>query len=159
MTTTLTTARGCPASASSSACRRIFAETVFRILFSSIFVAAGAMHLAFPDRVARRLAAAPLSSLVTWVAPPATLVTAAGVVLLAGGLALLFGLRTRLAAAALIAVLIPITVTVQVGAGELGPLFKNIAILGGLVHFAVVGTEGVALERHRFFERRRRGAR
>lgn len=153
MTTALTTAR-CPASARSSALKRIFAETAFRILFSSIFVAAGTMHLAFPDRVARRLAAAPLSRLVTWVAPPATLVTAAGVVLLIGGLALLFGLGTRLAAAALIAVVVPITVTVQLGSGELGPLFKNVAILGGLVHFAVVGTEGVALERHRYFRRR-----
>lgn len=129
----------------------MLAETVFRVLFSLIFVVAGIMHLAAPDRVARRLAAAPLARLATWVASPETLVVVAGVVLFVAGAALLLGLGTRLAALALIAVLIPITLTVQVGAGELGPLFKNIAILGGLVHFAVLGTGGAALERRAFF--------
>lgn len=63
-----------------------------------------------------------------------------GVVLVAGGLGLFFGSKTRLSSLVLIAVLIPITVTIQLeGAQTLGPLFKNIAILGGLIYFAYSG--------------------
>lgn len=52
------------------------------------------------------------------------------------GFCLLIGYRTRWAAVALAAVIIPITLTVQVGQiHTLGPLFKNIAILGGLLFF------------------------
>ena len=126
---------------------RVVSDTVFRVLFSVLFVVAGGMHLVAPDRVARRLAASPIAHFVTWVASPRVLVLAAGVVLLVAGLALLLGLGTRWAALALIGVLVPITITVQGGSGELGPLFKNIAILGGLIHFAVLGTGGAALER------------
>lgn len=46
-------------------------------------------------------------------------------------------------------VLIPITVVADIGGGAatMGPLFKNIALLGGLVHFAVRGPGAFALDR------------
>lgn len=50
-------------------------------------------------------------------------------------------------AALLIAVLLPITLTVQVGSAEgSGPLFKNIALLGGLIHFAANGAGSFAVD-------------
>lgn len=69
---------------------------------------------------------------------PKTAVILSGVVMLIAGIALLIGFKTRIAAIVLIAILVPITVTVQVGQVEtLGPLFKNIALLGGLLFFSI----------------------
>jgi putative oxidoreductase len=69
---------------------------------------------------------------------PRTAVILSGVVMLIAGIALLIGFKTRIAAIVLIAILIPITLTVQVGQVEtLGPLFKNVALLGGLLFFSI----------------------
>lgn len=54
--------------------------------------------------------------------------------MLIAGLAFILGFYTRYAAIILALVLLPITLSVQVGQIEtLGPLFKNIAIMGGLL--------------------------
>lgn len=121
-------------------------EAAFRVLLSLIFLVAGANHLLQPEAVASRLDAAPFAHVVTAVAPSSALVLVAGVALLAGGLALLVGFQTRLAALGLIAVLIPITLTVQLAPEAMGPLFKNVAILGGLVFFAAHGSEGYCVD-------------
>lgn len=69
---------------------------------------------------------------------PETAVILSGIVMLIAGIALLIGFKTRLAAIALIAVLITITLTIQIGQmATLGPLFKNIAILGGLIFISM----------------------
>lgn len=115
-----------------------WAAVAFRMLFSLIFLVAGGNHLFSPEKIAGRLNNAPFGSLATSIAPAEVLVILAGIALAAGGIALLIGYRVRSAALLLIAVLVPITITVQIGAAELGPLFKNIAILGGLLHFAMV---------------------
>lgn len=58
--------------------------------------------------------------------------------MLISGLSLALGYKTRYAAILLIAILIPITITIQVGQlTTLGPLFKNVAILGGLLFFTM----------------------
>lgn len=123
------------------------ADLAFRGLFSLIFIGAGLRHLVRPEEIGDRLTAAPLSYLATAFAPASLLVFAAGGVLLVAGVGLLVGVWTRLAAAALAAVLIPITITVDVGHTEaLGPLFKNIALLGGLIHFMAHGADSVAYD-------------
>lgn len=72
---------------------------------------------------------------------PEALIVLSGVFMIIGGLALLIGFQTRLAAIGLILILLPITFTVQVGQwATSGPLFKNIAILGGLAFFAMNGS-------------------
>ena len=69
---------------------------------------------------------------------PRTAVILSGVVMLIAGIALLIGFKTRIAAIVLIAILSPITLTVQVGQVEtLGPLFKNVALLGALLFFSI----------------------
>jgi putative oxidoreductase len=123
-------------------------DVVFRVLFSVIFVTAGAGHLVRPGVFVERLVAAPLGHLATSLGPPTLLVVLSGIVLLVGGLGLLLGCFTRVASALLIAALVPITVTVDLGhTNALGPLFKNIALLGGLVHFAIRGPGAYSVER------------
>lgn len=112
------------------------ADLWFRVMLSGIFVVAGLQHLLRPGAVTAHLLRSPAGASLASVVATAPLIAAAGVVLLSGGIALLLGVRTRLAAVVLALTLLPITAVVQVGPETLGPLFKNIAILGGLLHFA-----------------------
>lgn len=124
------------------------ADLAFRLLFSLIFVVAGAGHLLRTDAMVERLVAAPLAHLATALAPPGLLVVLTGVALLAGGLGLVLGYHTRAASLLLIAVLVPITVTMDLGhTGAIGPLFKNVALLGGLIHFATRGPGPFSVDR------------
>ena len=128
----------------------VLAETAFRVLFSLIFATAGLAHLVRPQIIIARLLEAPLAHLATAIAPAPFLVFSTGVVLLVAGVTLLLGFRTRLSAVLLIAVLVPMTVAVDVGhTNALGPLFKNVALLGGLIHFATKGGGAIAIDRAR----------
>lgn len=122
------------------------AQLVLRLFAAPIFLTAGFQHLAAPAVVARRLAEGPHADLVLRFASAETLVLLSGAALAAGGVAVLAGLFTRLAAVGLLAVLVPITLTVQVGASSTGPLMKNVAIAGVLLHLAMVGAGRFALD-------------
>lgn len=123
-------------------------QLFFRVATSSIFVVAGLGHVLNHEHVVQRLETAPLGYLATSVAPADLLVLLAGVAMAVGGVALAVGWRTRSAALGLIAILVPITITVQLGSlATIGPLFKNIAILGALVHFADAGAGERSIDR------------
>ncbi len=119
---------------------------LLRLFATPIFVGSGLTHLLSPERVAARLAAAPHASLALSVGSARTLVVLSGAALLAGGVAIASGLFTRAAAVGLLAVLVPITITVQVGAQSAGPLLKNVAIAGLLLHLALSGAGAYALD-------------
>ena len=122
-------------------------DLVFRVLFSLIFLVAGAGHFGQQDVMLAQLDAAPLGHLARFLGPPELLLSLSGVVLILAGLALAAGWWTRLAALALLMTLIPITITVHLAdPGHIGPLFKNVALLGGLIHFAVRGAGALALD-------------
>jgi len=122
-------------------------RAIFRVMLSGIFIVAGASHLVNPGQTAGRLEAASLGGLATWMGSAETLVILSGVALLAGGVALLSGFKTRLAAFGLLLLLIPITLTVQVGSmSQLGPLFKNIGLAGGLIYFITHGASVLSLD-------------
>lgn len=114
---------------------------VLRIFLSGIFIVAGFNHLFNIEKVAARLASANFIELITAVVDTKWLIILSGIVMILAGISFLLGLKTKWAALILIAVLIPITLTIQVGQLEtLGPLFKNIAILGGLLFFILNDT-------------------
>jgi putative oxidoreductase len=132
------------------------ADLSFRVLFSLIFLGAGLMHLVRPQELATRLLDAPMSWLATAVAPASLLILLSGVILVPASLGLLLGFCTRPAAVLLLIVLVPITITVDVGNPKnMGPLFKNIALFGGLIHFAVRDAGAYALDNLRRRDRMR----
>ena len=105
-------------------------------MLSGIFLVAGANHLLNVEGTVNKMDQASLKGMAYAIGNPEYLVILSGIVMLIAGISLLIGFKTRYAAAILALVLIPITITVQVGQmNSLGPLFKNIAIMGALLFF------------------------
>ncbi|MBC5994381.1 DsrE family protein [Pontibacter cellulosilyticus] len=129
---------------------------VLRIMASLIFIVAGISHFVKTAGAAARLENAPFAHLATWMAPAETLIILSGIGLLLGGFMLLAGYKTKLAAAGLLAILIPITLTVQVGSGDYGPLFKNVALTGVLIFFIVNGAVHYGLDQAMELKKRMR---
>ncbi len=114
---------------------------LLRILVSGIFLVAGINHLLEVEKTAKRIEQANFKGIAYLFGDPQWLIILSGIVMLVAGFLFLIGYKTKWAAMTLIAVLIPITLTVQVGQiTTLGPLFKNIAILGGLLFFVMNNT-------------------
>lgn len=109
---------------------------LLRILVSGIFLVAGFNHLVAIEKTAQRIEMAEFKGFAIFFGNLELLVILSGVVMLLAGFSLLIGFKTRWAAIVLLFVLLPITITIQVGQiNSLGPLFKNIAIAGGLLFF------------------------
>lgn len=113
-----------------------FSIILFRIMLSGIFIVAGINHLTQASNVVMRIKNARFGAIGSIFGDPVIAVYLSGIVMVVGALAFLFGFKTRWMAWILLLVLIPITLTIQVGSAKtMGPLFKNIAIAGGLVFF------------------------
>ncbi|CAM4292889.1 DoxX family protein [Gillisia limnaea] len=109
---------------------------IFRMMLSGIFLVAGFNHLMNLKETVAKLDQASFKSMAYFIGNPEYLIIISGIIMLAAGIGLLAGFKTQWAAAILALILIPITITVQVGqVNSLGPLFKNIAIMGGLLFF------------------------
>ena len=109
---------------------------VLRPMLSGIFLIASANHLLNVEQTAKRINTASFKDFAYLFGDPEILVILSGIAMLVAGLVFLAGYQTRWAALVLLMVLIPITITIQMGqANTLGPLFKNIAIMGGLLFF------------------------
>lgn len=111
---------------------------ILRILLSLIFIVASLNHLFNTENAVSKIEGASMGFIGYVLGSPKTALILSGVVMLIAGISLLIGFKTRYAAMLLIAVLIPITLTIQVGqVATMGPLFKNIALLGGLLFFSI----------------------
>ena len=111
---------------------------VLRVMVSLIFIVASLNHLINTDKAVARIENAKFGALGHLLGPPEISVIASGVVMLLAGIALAVGFKTKWSALLLIVMLIPITLTIQVGQmATVGPFFKNIAILGGLLFFVL----------------------
>lgn len=112
--------------------------TVLRVMISLIFIVASLNHFFNIDKVVARIDNAEFGNIGYMMGSPEVAVIASGLLMFIAGLFVLIGFKTRLSAIALIVALIPITITIQIGqVSSLGPLFKNIAILGGLLFFTL----------------------
>jgi len=117
---------------------------LLRIMVSGIFLVAGFNHLIYVEKTAQRIEQANFKGIAHLFGDPQWLIIASGIVMLVAGSLFLIGYKTKWAAIILMAVLIPITLTVQVGQiNTLGPLFKNIAILGSLQFFIINKTDNL----------------
>ncbi|GAA5027075.1 hypothetical protein GCM10011506_13330 [Marivirga lumbricoides] len=111
---------------------------------SGIFIVAGFNHLFNLEKTSERLANANFIDIIGAIIDPKWLIISSGIVMVVAGIGFSLGIKTKWSAIILITVLIPITLTVQVGQlSTLGPLFKNIAILGGLLFFVLNNTSNV----------------
>ncbi|MFV8226102.1 DoxX family protein [Christiangramia aquimixticola] len=109
---------------------------ILRIFLSGIFLVASFNHLVNSEKTVARLEGANFKGIAYFFGNPELLVIISGAIMLMAGISFLLGIETRYAAIILALVLLPITLTVQVGQiTTLGPLFKNIAIMGGLLFF------------------------
>ncbi|WP_373517693.1 DoxX family protein [Pricia sp.] len=117
---------------------------LLRILVSGIFLVAGTNHLLNIEKTAQRIEQASFKGIAYFFGEPELLIVLSGIVMVTAGFLFLIGYRTKWAAIILMMVLIPITLTVQVGQiTTLGPLFKNVAILGGLLFFTLNDTDNL----------------
>jgi len=109
---------------------------LLRVMLSGIFLVASLHHLFNIEKTVKRIDQASFKGIAYFFGNPEILVILSGVVMFIAGFGLLIGFKTRWAAIILMLVLIPITLTIQLGQiTSLGPLFKNIAIAGGLLFF------------------------
>ncbi|MFV0162633.1 DoxX family protein [Empedobacter falsenii] len=119
---------------------------LLRITLSGIFIVAGVSHLLNPEGVTQRIQNAPYSGFATLFGDPHLLGILSGYVLLVFSIALLLGVFTRWSAIILFITLIPITITIQMGNGLIhGPLWKNIALFGGLLFFILNNPKSFSL--------------
>jgi len=111
---------------------------ILRMSLSGIFIIAGISHLMHPEEVANRINSATFGQIAVSFGDPYILGLITGYLLLLFGVLLLSGIFTRWSALILFMLLIPITITIQLGNGILhGPFWKNIALFGGLLFFII----------------------
>ena len=123
-----------------------FSVLLFRIALSCIFILAGVSHIMQPDQVAVRINKAAFRGFAEYFGDTYLLGLLSGYALLAFGITFLAGIFVRYSAVALLLLLIPITITVQMGNGIFhGPLWKNVALFGGLLFFIINNPESYTI--------------
>ena len=107
-------------------------DVIFRVALSLIFIIGGLGHFFAVDEMLDRIAESPWHTQVLLIGDPAILLYLSGAVFVVFGLLLASGILKRLSALMLFITLVPITIAIHFAPDHVGPLLKNIAILGAL---------------------------
>ena len=107
-------------------------DVIFRITLSLIFIIGGIGHFFAVDEMLDRIAESPWHKQVLLIGDPAILLYLSGGIFVVFGLLLALGILKRLSALMLFVTLIPITIAIHFAPDHVGPLLKNVAILGAL---------------------------
>lgn len=107
---------------------------LFRLLTSLIFLYAGIGHLLNSNKILIRLSKSSVFRLIDNPLIFKVSILLTGIIMIIGAIMLITNFRVKYAAAALLLVLVPITLSVQLdNLQDLGPFFKNVAISGSLL--------------------------
>jgi putative oxidoreductase len=104
------------------------------VLSSLIFLYAGVKHILHPDKIVGRVSKATIFKILPSTELFTATVVITGIIMVVAAAFLLAGKFQSKAAFALLLVLIPVTLSVQLeNLNDLGPFFKNVAIAGSLI--------------------------
>lgn len=107
---------------------------IFRVTTSLIFLYAGFNHLLYAGKITMRLQKTWLYARLPYPDFFQAMVYISGAGMITGAIWLISGYRSRAAAVLLLALLVPVTLAVQLdNVADLGPFFKNVAIAGALL--------------------------
>ncbi|MEH6790850.1 DoxX family protein [Parasphingorhabdus sp.] len=109
-----------------------WADPLFRVLTSLIFIIGGLGHFGEHQMMLDRMSESPWRDTIDQIGNPSWLLWLSGGIFFFFGMTLALGWMTRLSALLLLLTLVPITITIHFAPGHVGPLFKNIAIFGAL---------------------------
>ena len=123
-------------------------DLLFRVATSLIFIVGGLGHFREHQMMLDRMAKSPWLEVVSTMGDPSLLLWLSGLAFVLAGIMLALGWMTRASALVLFITLVPITIAIHVvpDKSHVGPLFKNIAILGALLYFWARGPGGFALD-------------
>lgn len=127
-------------------------DPVFRVLTSLIFIIGGLGHFGEHQYMLTRMKDSPWWDVINLAGNPSWLLWLSGAVFVIFGVSLALGWMTRLSALIIFVTLVPITVTVHIAPGHVGPLFKNVAILGSLFLIYCRGPGKYALDNRKISE-------
>lgn len=127
-------------------------DLLFRILTSLIFIVGGLGHFGQHRMMLDRMKESPWATTVDRIGDPSVLLWLSGLAFVAAGLTLAIGFVTRASALILFVTLVPVTITTHLvpDPSHVGPLFKNIAILGALLLIWARGPGAYALDNQGF---------
>lgn len=122
------------------------AELVFRLAVSLIFIIGGAGHFGQHEHMLARIEGSPWLEVVKAIGDLSWLLWLSGAVFIVTGIMLIIGLMTRTASLLILLTLLPITLSIHIAPGHVGPLFKNVAIMGALFYLMVQGAGKYSLD-------------
>lgn len=123
-------------------------DPVFRVLTSLIFIIGGLGHFRQHEMMLERMESSPWRDTVRAIGDPSVLLWLSGAAFVVAGLTLAIGFLTRASALILFVTLVPVTIAIHVvpDPEHVGPLFKNVAILGALLLIWARGAGAYAVE-------------
>ncbi|AJA09126.1 Putative membrane protein [Sphingopyxis fribergensis] len=127
-------------------------DPLFRIFTSLIFIVGGLGHFGQHRMMLERMKQSPWAGMVDRIGDPSVLLWLSGIAFVVAGFTLAIGFMTRASALIIFVTLVPVTITTHLvpDPSHVGPLFKNIAILGALLLIWARGPGAYALDNKGF---------